>query len=254
MSRIDSQKKVIHYTIVISAIAVTVPVCVVGTILALIPDVHIYALIIALTIAALIPLLIAPPVSYLGLSLLRQVTQTLDRVDAQIRFDPLTGVFNRGYFLDQIRSSQSGGALMIVDADHFKSINDSYGHSAGDAALIILSHAISKTVGIEGLTGRLGGEEFAIFLPDMPLNKGVEVAEAVCANIRQLDPLIEGNRIKLTVSIGCTLHPKSALIGKSLKQADVLLYRAKSNGRDQVVHNGLQRTSARFEGRPAISG
>jgi diguanylate cyclase len=239
MIRIDSQKKVIRYTIAISAIAVAAPMAVVGGILALIPDVHIYAFIISLVIAALIPLLIAPPVSYVGLSLLRQVTETLDRVDAQIRFDPLTGVLNRGYFLDQIRSGQIGGALLIVDADHFKKINDNYGHSAGDAALVTLAHAMSKTVGPDGMTARLGGEEFAIFLPGQTLDKGVKIAEAVCANIRQLDPLIEGHRIKMTVSIGCSLHPKSALIGKSLKQADELLYRAKSSGRDKVVHDVL---------------
>jgi diguanylate cyclase len=239
MIRIDSQKKVIRYTIAISAIAVAAPMAVVGGILALIPDVHIYAFIISLVIAALIPLLIAPPVSYVGLSLLRQVTETLDRVDAQIRFDPLTGVLNRGYFLDRIRSGQIGGALLIVDADHFKKINDNYGHSAGDAALVTLAHAMSKTVGPDGMTARLGGEEFAIFLPGQTLDKGVKIADAVCANIRQLDPLIEGHRIKMTVSIGCSLHPKSALIGKSLKQADELLYRAKSSGRDQVVHDVL---------------
>ena len=239
MIRIDSQKRVIHYTIVISAISVAAPVAVVGGILALLPGVHIFAFIISLFVAALIPLLIAPPVSYFVLSMLRQVTATLDRVDAQIRFDPLTGLLNRGYLLDQIRSSQSGGALLIVDADHFKKINDNYGHSAGDSALLILAHAMSKTVGTDGLIGRLGGEEFAIFLPGVMLEKGVEVGQAICANIRQLDPLIEGHRIKLSVSIGCTLHPKSALIGKSLKHADDLLYRAKSSGRDKVAHDVL---------------
>ena len=254
MTRIDSQKKVILYTFIITAIAVAAPVAVVGGILALIPSVHIFAILISLSIAAIIPLLIAPPVSYVGLSLLRQVTETLDRVDAQIRFDPLTGLLNRGYFLDQIRSRQTGGALLIIDADHFKKINDSYGHSAGDAALVILGHAISNTVGTEGFSGRLGGEEFAIFLPDASLNKGTQIAKAVCANIRQLDPLVEGHRIKMTVSIGCTVHRKSALIGKSLKQADELLYRAKSGGRDQVVHDGAQRGAAKVDSRPAALG
>lgn len=254
MTRIDSKKKVIHYTIAISAIAVAAPVAVVGGILAIIPDVPIFAFLVSLFIAALIPLIIAPPVSYVGLSLLLQVTETLDRVDAQIRFDPLTGVLNRGYLLDQIRCSQSGGALLIVDADHFKTINDNYGHSAGDAALVVLSHAMSRTVGVEGLTGRLGGEEFAIFLPGLTLAEGAAFAEAICANIRKLDPLIEGHRIKLTVSIGCTLHPKSALIGKSLKQADILLYRAKANGRDQVAHDVMPREISGTAARPAIFG
>jgi diguanylate cyclase len=254
MTRIDSHKKVILYTIVISTMAVLTPVMVVGCILALVPEVHLYAYILALSVAALIPLLIAPPVSYLGLSLLRHVTSTLDRVDAQIRFDPLTGILNRGYFLDQIRGGQNGGALLLIDADHFKKINDSFGHSAGDAALVILAHAISKTVGTDGLSGRLGGEEFAVFLPGATLEHGIKIAHAICDNIRQLDPLIEGHRIKLSVSIGCTNHPKSALIGRSLKRADDYLYRAKSSGRDQVAHDVVQNQATGSINRAALLG
>ena len=254
MIRVDSQKKVVMYTIAISAVAVCAPVMVVGVLLTLVAEVHFHAFILSVAVAALIPLLIAPPVSYLGLSLLRHVTATLDRVDAQIRFDPLTGILNRGYFLDQIRGGQNGGALLLIDADHFKNINDSFGHAAGDAALVILAHAISKTVGTDGLSGRLGGEEFGVFLPGETMDHGVKTAQAICANIRQLDPLIEGHRIKLSVSIGCTLHPKSALIGKSLKHADILLYRAKASGRDQVAHDILPQITTDNVERSAIFG
>lgn len=176
----------------------------------------------------------------------KQLRKANLRLESLAVTDQLTNLFNRRHFntifareLERAKRDKIPLALIVLDIDHFKKINDNYGHSAGDAALVTLAHAMSKTVGPDGMTARLGGEEFAIFLPGQTLDKGVKIADAVCANIRQLDPLIEGHRIKMTVSIGCSLHPKSALIGKSLKQADELLYRAKSSGRDQVVHDVL---------------
>jgi diguanylate cyclase len=237
MIRIDSQRKVILYTLIITSIALLVPVTVVASVLGLMPDAPAYAFWTLMPIAILVPLLITPPVSLMVLTMLHRLHETLDRVDGQIRFDPLTGIFNRGYLLDQIRAAQSGGALLIIDADHFKKINDTYGHAAGDAALVVIANAISQTIGLNGITGRLGGEEFAAFLPGATPTAGLDAAEAVCKNIRKLEPLIEGKRIKLSVSIGCTMHPKSALIGKSMKLADDLLYHAKSNGRDRVEHD-----------------
>jgi diguanylate cyclase len=237
MIRVDSQQKVIFYTFIITSIALLVPVTVVATVLGLMQDAPAYAFWTLMPIAVLVPLLITPPVSLMVLTMLRRLDETLDRVDGQIRFDPLTGIFNRGYLLDQVRAAQSGGALLIIDADHFKKINDTHGHAAGDAALVVIANAIAQTVGPNGITGRLGGEEFAAFLPGATPATGVDTARAVCQNIRRLDPLIEGKPIKLSVSIGCTMHPKSALIGKSMKLADDLLYKAKSNGRDRVEHD-----------------
>jgi diguanylate cyclase (GGDEF)-like protein len=240
MLRIDNHRQVIRYTLAVTAIAVFAPLLVVGGLLSFFSGISWGGYAIALSIAGLIPLLITPPVSYLALNMLCKVTNTLDRVDAQIRFDVLTNVLNRGYMLDQIRAAESGGVLMIIDADHFKKINDGYGHSAGDGALVIMANVISQTVGTNGLAGRLGGEEFAAFLPGTSPAEGLRTAEAICENIRSLDPLIEGHRIKMSVSIGCTMHPKTALIGKSLKLADDLLYCAKSEGRDRVAHDMKQ--------------
>ncbi len=156
MIRVDTQKQVIRYSAIITVIAVCVPVTVVGVLLSLIPGMPLAGFAIGLSMAALIPLLIAPPIAYLGLNLLRMMTQTIERVDAQIRFDALTGVFNRTHMLDQVRARQEGGPLMIVDADHFKRINDTHGHAAGDAALIILANAIAQSVGPLGMVGSFG--------------------------------------------------------------------------------------------------
>ena len=234
MFRVHSQRQVIQYSAYITAVSVLAPVIVVGGVLAMVPGMPFYAFMIGLAMASLIPLMIAPPIAYFGLSMLRMMTQTIEQVDAQIRFDGLTGVFNRTHLIDSIRAYQLGGALMIVDADHFKRINDNHGHAAGDAALIVIANAIAQTVGDGGIVGRLGGEEFLAFLPGADPDTGLAVANRICANIRELEPLIEGKRIKLSVSIGLTMHPKSALIGKSLKLADDLLYQAKSGGRDRV--------------------
>jgi diguanylate cyclase (GGDEF)-like protein len=83
--------------------------------------------------------------------------------------------------------------------------------------------------------GRLGGEEFAIFLPDGEEADGIAKAEAICAAVRNLHPLISGTPLKLSVSVGCAYHRTTKVIGHSLKQADDMLYRAKAAGRDRVI-------------------
>lgn len=235
MLRVVTQKQVIRYSALITGLAVAAPVAVVLGILSLVPGIPPLAFTVGVAMAALIPLFIAPPLAYFGLNLLRMMNQTIEKVDQQIRFDGLTGVFNRSHMLDNVRAEQVGGPLMIVDADHFKRINDVHGHAVGDAALVVIANTISQTVGGQGLVGRLGGEEFAVFLPGQTREAGIEVATAICANIRIINPIIDGKHVPLSVSIGCTMHPASTVIGASLKNADDLLYRAKSEGRDRAV-------------------
>ncbi|MBK8375015.1 GGDEF domain-containing protein [Sphingorhabdus sp.] len=234
MLRVHTQKQVIRYTALITGLAVAAPVAVVAGILSAVPGIPSMAILIGIAMATLIPLFITPPLAYFGLNLLRMMNQTIEKVDQQIRFDGLTGVFNRSYMLDSIRARQVGGPLMIVDADHFKRINDVHGHAVGDAALVVIANTISKTVGAYGLVGRLGGEEFAVFLPGHDRETGMEIATAICANIRAINPLIDGKHVPLSVSIGCTMHPASTVIGASLKNADDLLYHAKNEGRDRA--------------------
>ena len=236
------------FTALLTAFAVILPLVVTWSVLALSPEPFSPAFIASgLTIAGIVPLLITPPIAYTVLELIRSQAEMIKKVDARIMFDMMTGVFNRNHFLDSIRAGQASGPIMIVDADHFKAINDTHGHAVGDEALCILANAIAKCVGEDGIVGRLGGEEFGIFMGGKGEDAGFARAEAICAAVRKLHPLIAGKRIRLSVSIGCSFHRATKVIGHSMKEADDLLYRAKSEGRDRALYkreNGDQRLTA----------
>jgi diguanylate cyclase len=237
--RVDSYRQVIIYALIVTLFAVTVPVAVVACVvnfthtLAGSQTSGIFAL------AFFIPLFLAPPIALLVFHNMWLLTTMLAKVDSHVKFDGLTGVLNRGHFLDSVRGRMADGILMIVDADHFKPVNDRFGHAVGDEALRILANAISLAVGPTGLVGRLGGEEFAVFLPGKSLNEGQRVADHICKSIRSLDALILGNHVPLTVSIGGTLHRYTTTIGHSLRVADDYLYRAKNGGRDHALFTSM---------------
>jgi diguanylate cyclase len=225
------------FTALLTAFAVILPLVVTWSVLSLSSEQFSSAFIASgMIIAGIVPLLITPPIAYVVLDLIRTQANMIKQVDARIMFDMMTGVFNRNHFLDSIRAGQANGPMMIVDADHFKSINDTHGHAVGDEALCILANAISKCVGEDGIVGRLGGEEFGIFMGGKTPQQGFAKAEAICAAVRALHPLIGGKQIKLTVSIGCSYHRYTKVIGHSMKEADDLLYRAKADGRDRALY------------------
>ena len=127
MLRIRSGRQVLWGTAAVTAIAVAAPVLTFLLVFAFWVKAPIGTALAVLAICAAIPLLIAPPISFFALSVLRLLTETIDRVDAYVRFDSLTGVLTRAYLLGQMRdhlSSAGAGAFLMVDADHFKQIND----------------------------------------------------------------------------------------------------------------------------------
>ncbi len=156
--------------------------------------------------------------------------------------DPLTGAANRRHFhaeatRELARSRRYGRplALLMLDIDHFKKINDTYGHGAGDEvlrALVGLCHA--KLRG-QDILGRLGGEEFAILAPECPPERGVVLAERLCRKLAEVRVETEQGAVSFTVSIGVTDCPPEAPIEDHLERADKALYRAKSEGRNRVV-------------------
>ena len=152
--------------------------------------------------------------------------------------DSLTGVLNRRAFFEKAeelgKRAELGGALsaILFDIDYFKQINDSYGHGAGDEVLRAIAREVSK----EGaIVGRLGGEEFAILLEDVPLSGAAEIAESLRIGIQQLKVAIAQQTISLTCSFGVSQWQVDDTIDILLKRVDVNLYEAKMNGRNQVV-------------------
>ncbi|WP_432719776.1 diguanylate cyclase [Jeongeupia wiesaeckerbachi] len=157
--------------------------------------------------------------------------------------DGLSGLANRAHFMDVanhelIRAQRYGRplTLMMIDIDHFKRINDEYGHDAGDAAIRAIAALCRSTLRDADLIGRLGGEEFAALLPETPMPMALLVAERLRARIESHELIIpSGETIRFTTSIGLTaLAPNDALIDPLLKRADLALYEAKHGGRNRV--------------------
>lgn len=159
--------------------------------------------------------------------------------------DGLTGALNRAEFLAsaqrQLEASQAAGevlGLLMLDVDHFKAINDSFGHAGGDRALEHLSALLRSGVRQIDLLGRLGGEEFAIMLPGTPPSTAEIVAERLRARVADT-PIPFGDRlIPMTLSIGLAHRLETdRSIDQVIARADHALYRAKDRGRNQVVRD-----------------
>lgn len=157
--------------------------------------------------------------------------------------DSLTGLYNRRHFLElcqrELRRASrypNNVALLMLDADHFKSINDTYGHDAGDQVLRIVSRLCRAHIREVDIIGRMGGEEFAILLPQTGYPAALEVAERLRAAIAQTTlPLTNGPMLRFTVSMGgCVFSGRQLDVDALLKAADQALYAAKRNGRNRV--------------------
>lgn len=243
--RINSTRQVLLGTAAITAIAVAAPVLTFAVVLGVWMKVPLHASLGILAICAVIPLLIAPPISFFALSILRLLTVTIERVDVYVRFDALTGVLTRAYLLGQIRdqlAKAGNGAFLMVDADHFKVINDTYGHDVGDEALKRLAEVLRTSVAIDALVGRLGGEEFGVFLPGADDAAAATAASALCEAMRRNAKVIAGHDIALTVSIGGASHTGSGKLEETIKLADAALYHAKRTGRDRFYIAGSTET------------
>ena len=151
--------------------------------------------------------------------------------------DPLTGLYNRRAFFARAGSAveQVGrdGRLsaVLADIDHFKRINDTYGHDVGDLAI----RAVADLVGAEGIGGRLGGEEFAVILPGLDLDGAADHAEGLRRRVRDLRIRSDKGLVDLSCSFGVGTRDGADSIAALIKRADLALYEAKTGGRNRVV-------------------
>lgn len=152
--------------------------------------------------------------------------------------DPLTGLANRRRLMAFARAVRGRCAVMIVDIDHFKSYNDSYGHVEGDACLVTVARALLGSVRPdEDIVARLGGEEFAVILTDVDAQQAHEQAEAIRAGVQALPVAgTNGVRRKVTVSIGLSTRDadQQKTLATLMEEADAAVYRAKADGRNVV--------------------
>jgi diguanylate cyclase (GGDEF)-like protein len=166
--------------------------------------------------------------------------------------DPLTGLFNRRYMeesLDReirraIRNRQSLGAVMI-DLDHFKNFNDTYGHEAGDTVLAAVGGLLQSRTRVEDIACRYGGEEFALIMPDAPLAFLEKRADELREEAKHLQIQYRGKPLdKITLSLGLSSYPEHGnSANELLRVADAALYRAKAEGRDRILVADLLETS-----------
>ena len=161
------------------------------------------------------------------------------RLAEKARHDDMTGMLNRESFfgvLERSRRKTDSGALLIIDADHFKSINDRFGHLAGDEALLQIVAALRGGVRSGDVLGRIGGEEFAAFLVGANAEEATRVAERIRQQVEMIRFRVEGDRIiPLTVSIGGTVCVPGASVSEMMRAADRRLYEAKNRGRNLVI-------------------
>jgi diguanylate cyclase (GGDEF)-like protein len=176
-----------------------------------------------------------------------ELQQVLEKLSDQATTDPLTGLYNRRFLmgflqreLDRARRAATPVAAIMLDLDHFKRINDTFGHAAGDLVLTEIAGLLKRHIRGSDMVCRLGGEEFVLILPGASLDGARQRAE----NIRNL---VKSSDLKyheqplgtITASLGVALFPDHAEEGESLLHAaDEALYEAKSAGRDRVVVSG----------------
>ena len=154
--------------------------------------------------------------------------------------DPLTGLLNRRGFSEATtrmieREAKAGRPItvMIFDIDHFKSVNDTFGHAAGDEVLKVFANVVANTLRITDLVGRVGGEEFAALLP-APMDEALTAAERVREAFQNAGVAVDDEPLATTVSIGVAGGPANTELEVLMASADTALYQAKRGGRNRV--------------------
>lgn len=177
-----------------------------------------------------------------SMSYYQQMSESNRKLHHLAMHDTLTGVFNaRAYYeiCDQMirvaKRNHSAYAVLFVDLDHFKSINDSYGHAAGDLVLKAVAQCLWKKTRDSDALGRIGGEEFSLFLPNTDLAGALDLAESIRASIEELMPSIGERNLRVTASIGvASNHRRDRSMQEIQQEADQAMYQAKAQGRNRV--------------------
>ena len=172
-----------------------------------------------------------------------ELVQAKETAELMARIDKLTGVFNRRAFEEQaaveyIRAKRQRHPLTVIllDIDNFKAINDTYGHKIGDTVLCNVAEVVQKNIREIDCLGRIGGEEFAILLPETGITQGTEIAERIRHKMMTSSIDLEGHQICYTSSFGvATLEPDHPSLEEALRNADKAMYNSKRNGRNLVT-------------------
>jgi diguanylate cyclase (GGDEF)-like protein len=178
---------------------------------------------------------------------IKQLQDELKRSNERLReisnTDHLTGLYNRRYLMEvlaremvRVQRKKSALSLVILDVDHFKKINDTYGHPGGDEVLQTVANEARFGLRLYDVAARYGGEEFVLVLPETPLTGGVAVAERLRKRVEAISLPPPLDQVAVTVSLGVASYPAQGVTDMEtlLQQADLALFQAKRNGRNRV--------------------
>ncbi|WP_413175780.1 diguanylate cyclase [Anabaena azotica] len=176
-------------------------------------------------------------------NLLQEQVELVKQLETLANTDPLTGVWNRRYLLmiaeEEIKRSQLHNisfAVLLIDIDHFKKINDTYGHSIGDDVIIFMTKTVLNHLRSTDCFGRFGGEEFVALLPETDMDEAMIMAEGIRENIKNQYITFEEQKVSITISIGVSSYRTGDKnIDSILQRADRALYQAKHEGRNRVI-------------------
>jgi diguanylate cyclase (GGDEF)-like protein len=191
--------------------------------------------------AVVLPIMLGVPLFFYMSLRVRGLAITNLRLGLVARTDSLTACLNRGAFTSKVgallahRPYGASGALLMIDADNFKSINDLFGHEAGDEALTIIARSIRTILRAGDLVGRMGGEEFGVYLPNVDQRGAETVAERIRRSVNLAVFAPDGKQRPLSVSIGGVAFDGPAGFSELFRIADQRLYGAKQTGRNRVT-------------------
>ena len=196
-----------------------------------------------ITIAVTVPLVIAPPLGYVFISIYLQLEKVREEVHALAMTDELTRAFNRRHFLKLVENElarakryQHALSIIIFDIDNFKKVNDTYGHLCGDAVLQNLSLTCRTILRQCDAFARFGGEEFILLLPETEEPSALVVANKLCQLIANHTTEYKGIQLQVTISAGVTTSsPNGDTLDDLLNRADQALYKAKKLGKNRLA-------------------
>jgi diguanylate cyclase (GGDEF)-like protein len=198
--------------------------------------------VIAAISASVCSLLLTPPIGAFMLRLVYELEKARQRLSVLATHDDLTGIYNRRHFMsvvqrewDRARRYNTAAALLLVDADRFKAINDSHGHLCGDELLRQIAKAAGQSLRQADVLARFGGEELIVFLPHTDALGALDVAERIREQVQALVVTWQGKPVKTTVSVGVApLRRELPSLDWMIHEADTALYAAKADGRNCV--------------------
>ncbi len=172
--------------------------------------------------------------------------ERLDLLEKWATTDPLTGIFNRRHFFElasrefeRTHRGHTDLTFIMLDVDHFKCVNDDYGHQAGDLVLIALAQLLVKQLRKVDFCGRFGGEEFVVCLPDTAESAAYDVAERIRKASAEMVTATPNATLKITISLGTAAFDADSRLEDIIKRADNALYEAKEGGRNLTKTSGL---------------